>query len=110
MPSASMSVCGPFKRNAWDSSCPPSHSATISAGFYSQKLGGLLSLTLVLWAGEPGVGLGLLTSWEEGASAAEISLLIFNGYTQVWDQPVLHLCPSCQSSGGFFFMSLVVGL
>lgn len=31
-------------------------SATISAGFHSQKLRGLLSLSLEPWPGEPGVG------------------------------------------------------
>ena len=58
--SASKSVLGPFKRNTWGSSSPPSHSATILAGFYSQKLWRLLFLALEPWAGEPGVELGNL--------------------------------------------------
>lgn len=51
------SMCGPFKWNTWDSSCSTSHSVTIPAGFYSQKLWGILFLALKLWAGGPGVGL-----------------------------------------------------
>ena len=39
-----MSVHGPFKRNSWDSNCPPSHSTTILTGIYSHKLWGFLSL------------------------------------------------------------------
>ena len=42
---------------------------SIPAGFYSQKLLGLILLALAPWAGGPGVGLGLLTP--------EISLLNF---------------------------------
>ena len=56
--SLSKSIWGLFKRNAWDFRSPLSHSATIWAGFYSQKLWGLLFLPL--WAGAPAVGLGPL--------------------------------------------------
>uniref|UniRef100_K9IG64 Uncharacterized protein n=1 Tax=Desmodus rotundus TaxID=9430 RepID=K9IG64_DESRO len=31
------SVHGPFKRNIWECSSPPSHSATISTGFHSHN-------------------------------------------------------------------------
>lgn len=54
-------MCGPFNRNTWDSRCPLSHSATVSMGFPSQNLWGLLFLVLEPWAGEPGVRLGFLT-------------------------------------------------
>lgn len=58
-----------------------SHSGTISTGFHSQKLWGPLSPALEHWAGEPGVGLGLLIPPGVGgsSSAAELSLQIFNG-------------------------------
>lgn len=60
-PSASKSSYRPFKRDIWDSSHPRPHSATISAGFHSQKLWGILFPALESWAGEPRVGLGPLT-------------------------------------------------
>ena len=44
--SLNKSVHGPFRRNAWDSSCHSSHSATIPAGFHSQKLWVVLFLAL----------------------------------------------------------------
>lgn len=34
----SKSMCESFKRSAWDCSHPLAHSATVSAGFHSQKL------------------------------------------------------------------------
>ena len=49
--SPSESVCGPFKRNAWDFKNPLSHSATIPTGFYSQKVLGLLFSAPRPWAG-----------------------------------------------------------
>ena len=49
--SASKSICRPCKRTAWDFRGSPFPSATIPAGFYSQKLGGLLFLVLEPWAG-----------------------------------------------------------
>lgn len=58
--SMSKSICGPFKRSVWDSSCCPSHPAIISTGFHSPKLLRLLFLALETWAGEPGVRLGPL--------------------------------------------------
>ena len=63
--SPSKPVWGSFKRNAWDSRSPPSHSAKISTGFYSQKLWGQLFLALEPWAEAPHAGLGpLLPQWE----------------------------------------------
>ena len=50
----------PFKRNTWASRSPLSLSATILAGFHSQKLWILLFSTLEPWAGDPGVGPGPL--------------------------------------------------
>ena len=61
---------------AWDSSSSPSPSSSMTAGFYSQKLRGLLFLTLEPWAGEPGVGLGPFVP-QGGISAVETSLPIF---------------------------------
>lgn len=80
-PSARKSVHSLFKGSAWECSWPPSHSATITAGFHSQKLWGLLSPALKFWAKER---LGPLTP-QGGTSAAEITLPIFNGHMQVWD-------------------------
>lgn len=70
----------PFKRNTWESSRPQSHSAAISTCFHSLKLWGLLSLSLELRAGEPGMELGLL------ALQTKISLLILNWHTWEWEQ------------------------
>ena len=56
-PSASKSMYSPFKKSTWDSSCPLSHSATIPAGFHSQKLWGFLFPPLESWAEEPGMRL-----------------------------------------------------
>ena len=50
----------PLKRKICDSLSPVSHSATISAGFHSQKSQGLLLLALEPWAGELSVRLGPL--------------------------------------------------
>lgn len=68
--SASKSIHSPFKSSTWECSCPPSHSATISAGFRSQKLWGLPSPALKPWAGIP---------WGGGTFTARY--LIFNGHT-----------------------------
>lgn len=72
---SSKSMCGPFKRNSCDTSCPPSHSATISTGFHSQKLWGLFSLALEAWCG------ALMPPSPERISAAEISHPILNCHT-----------------------------
>ena len=56
----------------------------------SQRLLKLASfLALEPWSGGPGVG--------PGTFALEIFHLIFIHHMCVWDQPVLHLCPSYQS-------------
>ena len=106
--SLNKSVHGPFRRNAWDSSCHSSHSATIPAGFHSQKLWVVLFLALEHWNWVSCYG-----AWTPhsigGTSTTEISLLIFICHTWVWDQPVNCLCPSYQSWCGFF-VSLVIGL
>ena len=68
-----------FKRSAWDSRSPLSHTATISTVFHSQKLWGLLFL-----ARNPGLGVwcGVVTPCSSGrTSAAEISLPIFICHT-----------------------------
>lgn len=52
--SSSKSMHGPFKRNAWDCSCPSSRLATLSTGFHSQKLWELLPPALS-WG--PGCGI-----------------------------------------------------
>ena len=67
-----------------DSRSPLSHSATISAGFHSQKLWGLLFLAQKHWDGETRAG-------APGSSQAKIPLLIFNRHLWVWDQFVSHL-------------------
>lgn len=59
--STSKFMCGPFKKNTWDSSSSLSLSATIPAGFHSQELLGPLFLPLEPWLREPGVGLGPLS-------------------------------------------------
>ena len=73
-----------LRGTAWDSRSPPSHSASIPAVFYSQKLWELLFPTLECWAWEPGVGLGPLTV-QGGTYAAKISLWIFILLRWVWD-------------------------
>ncbi|KAF6100016.1 hypothetical protein HJG60_011727 [Phyllostomus discolor] len=60
-PSASKSVCGPFKRNAWYSRSPSYNSVTVSTDFHSQKLWRFLLLALEPMALEPGVRLRPLT-------------------------------------------------
>ena len=62
---------------------------SIPSGFCSQKLWVLIYLALEPGAGEPGVGLGLLTP--------EISLPNFIHHMWMWDQPVPCLHPSYQS-------------
>lgn len=57
----------------------------IPTDFYSQMLCGLL-LVLVLWAGQPGVGLRPLTPYGE-TFAAEIPLWIFNHHIWEWVTP-----------------------
>lgn len=69
-------------------------------------MGTSLSSTVIL--GCRGTAVPLTPLW--GTSVAEISLSIFDGHMQVWDQPVLCLCSSYQSQGNFFCMSLVFGL
>lgn len=55
-PSASKSVHGPFKRSAWDSSLPLSHSATISTVFSARNVGTPLPQTGNLgWGARCGV-------------------------------------------------------
>ena len=68
-------------------------------------------LSFLLW----NPGLGYLV-WAVSPRCSEVppqprylSLLILNYHTHVWDQPVMHLCPSYQSPCGFF-KSLVVVL
>lgn len=51
--------------------------------------GEIFSLALVVWSGEPGIGLDFLVP------------------QQAPPQPILHLCPSYQSWCGFFFISSV---
>ena len=66
-----------FKRNAWDSRNPPSHSAMIPSGFHSQNYWELLFPALELLfpqAWDPHKGLDSLLLG--GTSPAEISLLI----------------------------------
>lgn len=48
---ASKSMHRHFRRNAWDSNCPPSYSAKVFAGFHSPKLLKLLFLALQLCLG-----------------------------------------------------------
>ena len=75
---------------------------SIPSGFCSQKLWVLIYLALEPGAGEPGVGLGLLTP--------EISLLIFIHHILAWDQTVPHFCSSNQSQCDFFFNSILIEL
>lgn len=88
--SASKSVHGPFKRNTWDSSSPPSNAPSVSAGFHGRKLWKFLFLALDSWAGELGVGFPHSSG---KTSTPEIFLPIFNHHT--WEQPTSHLSPSC---------------
>ena len=81
-------VHGPFERNTWDSTSPPSPSPTLLAGFYSQKLWGLLFLAPELWAGSLVWGWGEPFDPQRGISAAEIPLPIFIHHTWVWDQRI----------------------
>lgn len=52
---------GPFKGNPYNSHSPLSYLAKISTGFRSQRLSGLIFLTLEPLAGKPGVQPGPLT-------------------------------------------------
>ena len=65
--SPSQSDPRPIKRNTWDLRSPLSLSATILAGFHSQKLWGLLFLALEPWAGGSDVGPGPVTIPQEGS-------------------------------------------
>lgn len=82
---------------------------SVSAGFYSQKLGEVLFLAL---APKLGAWCGTGTSHSSvGIPAAKLSILIFIYHMWVsWDQPQSRLHPSYQSQRGFFFNSIVVGL
>ena len=60
--SPSKSVHGPVKRKCLGFQQFLSSTASISSGFYIQKLAGFIFLALEPWAGGPGVGLELLTS------------------------------------------------
>lgn len=104
--SMSKSIGKPFKWKAWDPSSPPSHLATISADFHSRSFE-----EFSFWHWKLGLGI-LIWGWDSsllwGTSAAKITLPIFNHL--MWDQPIPHLCPSCQSWGVFFCMSLVIKL
>ena len=53
-----VSLCRGPVSNTWNSRSHPSHSATISTGFHSQNLWGLLFAALESWDAGPGVGLG----------------------------------------------------
>ena len=71
----------PLKGTAWDSRSPLSPSSSIPAGFYSQKLWGLLFLALGPWAGGPAMG----PPGSSGeTSEAQISLLTFILHMWVW--------------------------
>ena len=87
-------------RNTWDSRSPSSHSATIPAGFHSQKLQGLCLLALEPWAGEPG---------SSGNLGSEIVFLTFICHMQVWGQPILCSHPPPVSMW-LLLVSLVVRL
>lgn len=107
-PSVSRSMHKLFKRNIWNSRSPMSHSATIAAGFHSQKMWGLLFPALKHLTGEHGVGLGPHAP-QGRTSAVELSLLIFNYYTWMWGQSIQCLSPP-PSGSGFFCVFLVIGL
>lgn len=92
------SMCGPFKRNAWDSSSPPSHSSTIPAGFIARSYGTSLPGTRTLGWG-PRVGLGPFAS--QGDLCSQDILPIINRHTGVWDQPILPLYPPASVHVGF---------
>ena len=74
----------------------PAASSTdsIPAGFQSQKLWGLIFLTLEPWAGGPGIGLGLL--------APEVSLPNFYPHGCVVSLFRVHASPGGLDGYGFF--------
>lgn len=99
------SLHGPFKRSAWDSSCPrltPPRSPLV----FTARSYGDVSPRHWNWGAWCGAGTPVPPG---GTSADDISLPMFNGHLQGWDQPVLPLSPY-PSRGGFFCVSLVVGL
>lgn len=107
--SASKSMCGPLKKNVFNSSSPLFHSATLFTGFHNQKLWrtslpttGTLGWGVLCGAGTP--------SSSGDTSAAEISLPILNLHTWMWGQPILHLYPSYQFQCEFFCIALFIRL
>lgn len=81
----------------------------ISAGFHSQDLWILLFPALVPQAGEPWVGLGILTPLEGPPQLRHPTQYLITT-PQVWGLPIPCLHSFYWSQCGFFFMSLVTGI
>lgn len=108
---ASLSVSkfmhGSFKRIALGLTLPSISLSDNRWGFHSQNFWEILFLTLEPCAGEPVLGLGPLTPPEGPLQPRYASYFpSFNCYLWLWDQSVPCLCPSYQSQGGFFCISL----
>lgn len=101
---ASESMCKPFKKMP---GCPLSFLLTqtdrIFSDFHNQMLWRppLPGTSALGWRASVRAG---IPYFFRGTSAIEIFLLIFNHHTWLWNQPTSHLCPSCRSWRGFFFI------
>ena len=69
-------------------------SSSVPTNFCSQKLWGLTFLALEPWTG------GLVLDWD--SSLPRYPSRIFIHHMQMWDQPILYLCPSYQSGWKWF--------